>query len=1154
MSRFHLRHLLANASGKLPLRIVLVGSFVLQLSAAVGLTAWLSLRNGQQAINNLANQLSEEITARIDEHLDSYLVQTNLLQRYSSRTIASQDVDINDFREVQRYFWHQIEASEGISSLYYGNVSGEFVGIQKRVDGQTVAWEVTQKTMPNRITYAVDATGSKGVEIAIQKYDPRERPWFQLVKDGRNSRWSSIYPFASHDYPLLGITLASPVYNEQNKLQGVIALDITLEQISDFLRRLDISENGRAFIVERSGAVVAMSTSELPFIVINDEQKRLQASDSQDPLIKATAQHLIRRFGTLDRIDHPQQYSFYIDGQRQLTEIVPFRDDHGLDWLIITVIPESDFMAQINANTRNTVALCFASLLVASVIAAATARWVVQPILRLNAAAKELAQGHWTHPLPVGRFEEVAELAETFQSMAQQLQASFHTLETNNQELHRLDKLKDEFLANTSHELRTPLNGIIGIAESLLDGATGPLPNQTKGNLAMIVGSGRRLATLVNDILDFSQLRYNKIELRLKSVGIREVVEVVLTLSRPLSAQKDIQLINAVSPRLPPALADENRLQQILHNLIGNAIKFTDYGMVGISAQIVQPESSSPESGGAPTAPVWGPPFPPGTCLAITVSDTGIGIEDDRLERIFEPFEQGDGSTARLYGGMGIGLAVTKKLVALHGGTLGVNSAVGVGSQFTFTLPLSPEPTPGLALTPPVPTPIPASKSYPRLLEPLVKASRVHLQAWDEVSTIPPMEDDDSLDHNPEHFRILVVDDDPVNRQVVINYLSLSSYRVMQATNGLEALDMIGRGLAPDLILLDVMMPRMTGYEVCRAVREKFAAHEVPIVMLTAKNQVVDLVEGLTAGANDYITKPVAKNELLARIKTHLHLSKINLAYSRFVPREFLKFLKKESIVDVQLGDQVEEHMSVLFADIRDFTSLSEQMSPEDNFKFINAFLSRMEPAIADNNGFIDKYIGDAIMALFSGSADDALRASIAMLERLTLYNQQRVEKSYAPIHIGIGINTGTMMLGTVGGQNRMDSTVISDTVNVAARIERLTRRFQVSLLISHHTFLQLTNANWYAMRVIDRVRVKGKRAYVSVYEVFEADPYEIRAHKLASKTDFESALLRYYQGHYAEALIGFERCVEINPQDTVAQIYVEQCHQAINPLMSEEI
>ncbi|MEQ9666899.1 AAA family ATPase [Coleofasciculus sp. G2-EDA-02] len=273
-------------------------------------------------------------------------------------------------------------------------------------------------------------------------------------------------------------------------------------------------------------------------------------------------------------------------------------------------------------------------------------------------------------------------------------------------------------------------------------------------------------------------------------------------------------------------------------------------------------------------------------------------------------------------------------------------------------------------------------------------------------------------------------------------------------------------------------------------------------------------------------------------------LAELNQAYERFVPRQFLHFLNKDSIVDVQFGDNVQKEMSILFSDIRSFTTLSETMTPEENFKFINAYLSRMEPAITEHHGFIDKYIGDAIMALFSGQADDAVKAGIAMLHQLRSYNQHRQNSGYPPIRIGIGINTGGLMLGTIGGISRMDSTVISDAVNLASRIEGLTKNYQVSLLISHHTFSRLSNPGNYAIRLIDKVQVKGKSELVTVYEVFEADLPEIKAAKLATLQTFTEAWSFYNLKAFAEAEKRFAEVLRVNPQDQVPNIYLNRCQQ----------
>ena len=272
--------------------------------------------------------------------------------------------------------------------------------------------------------------------------------------------------------------------------------------------------------------------------------------------------------------------------------------------------------------------------------------------------------------------------------------------------------------------------------------------------------------------------------------------------------------------------------------------------------------------------------------------------------------------------------------------------------------------------------------------------------------------------------------------------------------------------------------------------------------------------------------------------------SELANAAQRFVPNEFISHLGHKSLVDVKVGDHVQQEMSVLFSDIRDFTALSETMTPQENFKFINAYLSRMGPVISAHQGFIDKYIGDAIMALFSGAADNAVKAAIVMLHQLAEYNQSRINSGYVPIKIGIGINTGSLMLGTVGEQNRMDTTVISDAVNLASRIEELTKQYGVSLLISHHTLARLRDPSQYHIRLIEKVKVKGKSKAVAVFEVLDGEREEIRYAKLATKTILEEGLLLYYRGYFREAVERFQNILSLNPWDRVAQIYFERTQQ----------
>jgi predicted ATPase/serine/threonine protein kinase/class 3 adenylate cyclase/GAF domain-containing protein len=283
-------------------------------------------------------------------------------------------------------------------------------------------------------------------------------------------------------------------------------------------------------------------------------------------------------------------------------------------------------------------------------------------------------------------------------------------------------------------------------------------------------------------------------------------------------------------------------------------------------------------------------------------------------------------------------------------------------------------------------------------------------------------------------------------------------------------------------------------------------------------------------------------NLLSSQIGISIENARLYTSITRFLPSEFLSLLDKKNIIDVQLGDQVEKKMSILFADIRDFTSLSEKMTPQENFDFINAYLSRMEPIIAQHQGFIDKYIGDAIMALFPSRADEAVSASIAMLKKLAAYNQERKESGLKAIAIGIGLNTGLLMLGTVGGENRMDGTVISDAVNLASRIEGMTKMYGTALLISEETYSHLSDVSQYAIRTIDRVKVKGKSEPVNVYEVFDGDAPHFFDLKMKTLNDFENGLILYLQKAFTEAILCFEQVLCTHPDDKVAQIYLNRC------------
>ena len=565
-------------------------------------------------------------------------------------------------------------------------------------------------------------------------------------------------------------------------------------------------------------------------------------------------------------------------------------------------------------------------------------RWFGKPVGKLQDGVKAL-NGKFDFNIDIKHPDDFGSLADTFNNMTSQLKTSFIDLEKQNRELQRINKLKDEFLANTSHELRTPINGIIGIAESLLDGAAGNVTGKVAENLNMIAFSGRRLAHLVNDILDFSKLKQEQLELQIKPVAVREIVDIVVNLSNGLVGNKSLVLVNAIESNLPAADADENRLQQILHNLIGNAIKFTDSGRVEVSAKLVNDK------------------------IEITVADTGIGIKNDKLERIFESFQQADGSTSREYGGTGLGLTISKQLVELHGGEMRVESVVGKGSQFIFTLPVSK-----------------GEAEKPSLSSSLFSGYEENVKNIKEDNSESLLQDGE----DNSNFTILIVDDEPVNLQVLYNYLSLRNYKIIPASSGAEALKLIEEGFKPDAILLDVMMPKMSGYEVARKLREKWCEDEFPILMLTAKDRTADLVEGLESGANDYLTKPISKDELLARLKTHIRVKALQ---AERLKREKAETVNKVITDSIQYAKIIQTSLLPNLADVK--THLP------------NSFLLWLPRDIVGGDIiYMDSFDEGFLLAVIDCTGHGVPGAFMTMVASTSLRRITRDEKCYEPAEI----------------------------------------------------------------------------------------------------------------------------------------------------------
>jgi signal transduction histidine kinase/class 3 adenylate cyclase/CheY-like chemotaxis protein len=1120
---------IARSLARVGLPVVLIVPLVIQLIGATGIVGYFFVQHEQNTVRELATQLMSEMGDRIEYKLQTHLDAPHLLNETNENAIAQNLAAPGKEESIETFLLQQLRSFKSVDHTAWASAQGDYIGITRAQDGSfnIERADASASTHSPLKTYAVNAQQQRGSLLQVgSPYDPRTRPWYEAGVRAGKATWSPVY--FGFDQSQLAVDAVLPIYDAQGALLGVLDTPLILSHLSQWLDQLHFHDSGESFILDHTGQVIASSTLSRPFTQKQGSPERILATESEDPILRETTRHLHQRFPDLSQIETAQHLNFKI-GQRQYFGLIaPFSDKRGLNWSIVAVVPEEELSRFARTRIASAFALCSIAIALIATSGILTARWIVRPIRHLNASARNLARGKWNEVVPVERTDEVGELARSFNLMAKKLRSSFAALERQNSDLHRLnrelqhhDRLKDEFLANISHELRTPLNGMVGLAESMLDGVAGEVSELQRQNLRAIASSGHRLAKLVDEILDFSKLKHHKLDLQLKSVEIRSIVEVVLTVCQTLVGGKNLQLINAIPEDLPLAYADENRLQQILYNLVGNAIKFTECGVVEVTAQwLDSPESSliscETENG----------------CLAISVRDTGIGIPVEERDRIFAPFEQGDGSMERQYDGAGLGLAIARSLVELHGGTIRVETEERKGSCFTFTVPLIQN-----RLVP---------EADPTNLETWVDSLGFYRNV-PSISILQKLKSEPSSPlstHGNGRFHILVVDDEPINLQVLKNHLSLANYTVTQAQNGEQALAAINRGEQFDLIILDVMMPRMSGYEVCAKIRQKYPPQLLPIVMLTAKNRASDIVIGFDVGANDYLSKPFVKEELLARVKSHLELSQINRAYGRFVPHAFLEFLQKESIVDIQLGDRVSKEMAVMFSDIRSFTALSETMTPQENFNFVNAYLKKVSPKIREHRGFIVKYLGDGMMAVFPNGVDDAIAAAIAKLQQVHEYNRRRTERGDLEIQVGIGIHVGFMMVGMVGEVERMQCDAFSDNVNLAARLESLTKLYGVSLLISEDTLNRSSQPDRYQLRFLDRVIVKGRTKTTAIYEVLDGETESMRELKLKTQPDFERAIAAYQQRELIEAQGHFYHVLEVNSEDRVAALYLERIYQ----------
>ncbi|MBD2511621.1 sensor histidine kinase [Nostoc muscorum FACHB-395] len=723
------------------LQLVLVVPFVLQLFSIVGLVGYLSFKNGEKAVNDLADQLMERTSGEVNQHLDAYLSIPHKVIQLNADAIRMGLLNVRDRLKVGKYFWHEMQAYD-LTFISLNLATGEGTGAG-RYDGKTVTIDdnaIKTPSLPkNTKTYLTDNDGNPTKVMTTSTWDTvNELAYTEPVKAGKPI-WVRIYTYYDPAYPPYIVASAGrPIYDASKKLIGVVGAEIHLLKLSEFLQKLNVSRFGQVFIMERDGMLVANSAQEKPFIVVNNEIKRLKAIDSPNPVLQSIAKQLQQRIPDFQSITNTQKLKVNVQGENLYVHIVPWRDQHGLDWLVVVGIPEKTYMAQIYANTQISILLCFGALIVATTIGIFTSRWIAHPILRLNQTTQAIAFGDLQQTLQEGNIDELNTLGHSFNHMAGQLRESFIALENSNAELEarveqRTVELKTamgelqrtqaqvvqsekmsslgQLVAGIAHEINNPVNFIHGnithldeytqnllqmiylyqerysshdpeiqaLAEEidlefLIEDLQKILPSMKMGT--------ERIRNIVRSLRNFSRMD----EAEFKAVDIHEGIEsTLLILQHRLKDKPDRPAIEVVKDygNLPQVECYPGQLNQVLMNVLVNAMDALDELDIKRTSQQIE---ENPSQITIRTSVV------DSQSIEIAIADNAQGMPESVQSRIFDPFF----TTKPVGKGTGMGMAISYQIITeKHGGKLLCFSSLGQGSNFIIQVPIrqkAPEP------------------------------------------------------------------------------------------------------------------------------------------------------------------------------------------------------------------------------------------------------------------------------------------------------------------------------------------------------------------------------------------------------------------------------------------------------------------------------